>query len=195
MPTTQNPKPKSIARLVSEVRLLVRSRTAGPLHLAGRLLTLKRADANAFSVQLNDLTHAATPRRPKGLSRRRLLYLVSVAENLPLDEYPARFRAIGWTKATVLAAFAKENGAANILTLLDLAEQYTVAELRVAIADGELVDGMRWVQLRLTPGQYARFSAVMIQHGATPIAGRGLRGQEEALMSALEALEPKRTAP
>jgi hypothetical protein len=50
---------------------------------------------------------------------------------------------------------------------------------------------MRCVQLRLTPDQYARFAAVVIQHGAEPIAGRGLKGQEEALMLALHAAEPK----
>lgn len=179
------------SRIEHDLRKLALEKSVLPFDLAERLLALKRADRKAFAGLVAELATGAGPGRGRGLSRRRLLYLVSMAENLPLSQHRKRLRAIGWTKASVIAAFVKENGGADTGSLLDLAERLTAAQLRVAIASGDLVDGMRCVQLRLTPDQYARFSAVMIQHGATPIAGRGLKGQEEALMLALQTAEPK----
>lgn len=180
--------------MVSDVRRLAKARSSTPFELAVRLWELKQADPRAFSELVSDLSGAGGAERQRGLSRRRLLYLVQMAEALPLAPFKNRFLKIGWTKTTLIAAVVKKQGVAGLNDLFDLADRHTVAELRVAIANGDLVDGMRCVQLRLSPSQYAQFHAVLIEHGARPIAGRGLQGQEDALMSALETLEPKRAA-
>ena len=63
--------------------------------------------------------------------------------------------------------------------------------LKAALADGEVVAGMRCVMLRLTPAQYLRFSAAMIERGAKAVGLRALSGKEDALMTLIDEVHPQ----
>lgn len=180
------------ARLARDVRQLAGSKDPTPFDLAERLLALKQASSAEFARVVGDLD--AENRKPGGIgvSRRRAFYLVSVAERLPLAKFRHRFLRIGWSKAAAIAS-AMKLGQTDIDfdNLLQLAESHSVPVLKAALADGEVVAGMRCVMLRLTPAQYLRFSAAMIERGAKAVGLRALSGKEDALMALIDEVHPQ----
>lgn len=186
MGATKDADRRETVRLERAVRHLVGSRDATPFELAEQLLKLKAAAPADFGRIVSELDATTRATGARGASRRRLLYLVDVAQVLPLDEYRDRLRQIGWTKATAIADVVKAHGPdVDLDHLFHLAETHTVPNLRRLLAEGEAVTGMRCVQLRFTPEQYEQVAAALRRHGAKPARGRGLRGMEDALMRLL----------
>lgn len=191
MTTTKVGDKRETARLERAVRHLVASRDGTPFDLAEQLLKLKAAAPTDFGRIVSELDATTRATGARGASRRRLLYLVDVAEALPLDRYRGRLRRVGWTKAAAIADVVKARGAdLDLDHLFHLAEIHTVPNLRRIFAEGEAIIGMRCVQLRFTPEQYEQVAAALQRHGAKPAGGRGLRGMEDALLHLIEHTQP-----
>ena len=173
----------------------MRQRTAT---LKKRVLTLVARDDDSMIELAEALSELrATPKPPDGdrptldelveltkLSRRTIYYLLNVWQmvtdlGVPRD----RLVRIGWTKMAVLAENCEPE---EVAEALDLAETYTAKELPTALKGTLPKRKARTVKLRLTPGQYDQFAAVLLANGARrPKRGRGLSGMEKALMKAL----------
>jgi hypothetical protein len=107
----------------------------------------------------------------------RQFHTLGVGEN--------RLYAIGWPKLRLLGDHIPE---ANREQLLKLAETCTARELELKMRNVEPVDGTRCVNLYFEPAEYEVFTATILSHGGLK-SGRGLTGQEKALIKALSSIK------
>ena len=142
----------------------------GFFKLAVHLRKLKELDPATFRTAYHG----------KFLQRRRAYDLARIAETFEGSDIPVeRLEGIGWTKLTILARYDKHAPSDVIL-----AERSTVHELRTHLAKSGAAASTRVISLRLTPAEYATYRTCMIAHGAEKAKkGKGLVGQEQALMS------------
>jgi hypothetical protein len=121
-----------------------------------------------------------------GISLRKAFYLARIDRQfrtLGVDEN--HLCAIGWSKLRLICDHITE---ANCKQLLQLAETSTVHELELKMRNEEPVDGTRCVTLYFEPADYEVFAAVILSHGGLK-SGRGLVGQEKALIKALASIK------
>lgn len=147
------------------------------IHMALRLRDLHAQDQGAFNAVIQD----------DSLGRRRAYELLRIANTFAgcgIDE--ERLEAIGWTKLAVVAQHIADLEAAGempmpLLGYVDLAERATAHALAAQLKTLTDPPGTRVVLLRLTPADYETYRSSMLARGAIP-RGKGLRGQEAALM-------------
>lgn len=146
--------------------------------LAIHLRDLRNLDPAAFRS-----VHEGT-----AIQRRRAYELARIADAFDGSEIPVeRLEAIGWTKLAILARHGM--GQMPIEGYVDLAERATAHMLQAQLSTLTDAPNTRVVLLRLTPDQYGKYRACMVAHGAVKAKkGKGLVGQEEALMAALSKI-------
>jgi hypothetical protein len=121
-----------------------------------------------------------------GIGLRKAYYLAAIDRRFrELGVSRDRLSEIGWTKVMLLTDHITHT---NCEELLQLAESSSVRELTLKLRKEATLDGSRCVALYLTPKEYVVFRDVLLAHGATQ-RGRGLMDKEEALISALRALQ------
>jgi|SRR6185312_4482114 len=121
-----------------------------------------------------------------GIGLRKAFYLARIDRQfrtLGVDEN--HLCAIGWSKLRLICDHITE---ANCKQLLQLAETSTVHELELKMRNEEPVDGTRCVTLYFEPEDYEVFAAAILSHGGLK-SGRGLAGQEKALIKALASIK------
>lgn len=146
----------------------------------GRLLRTAQEEDKAFFKTLMKLP---------GLGRRTGYYLVAISRTfdpLPVDD--KELAEIGWTRLARIAKFVTPK---TMNWLLDLARTHTDRELKLALAGKTPNKKMKVVLLYLRPKQYAAYRAAMLKFGAQE-AGRGLAGQEAALMKLISKVVKKK---
>ncbi len=124
-----------------------------------------------------------------GLERRTGYYLIGISRTfdpLPVDD--KELGKIGWTRLARIAKFVTPKTAT---WLLDLARTHTDRELKLALAGKTPVKKTRVVLLYLKPKQYAAYRSGLLKFGAQEF-GRGLAGQEEALMKLIAKAAKKK---
>lgn len=146
--------------------------------LAIHLRDLKNLDPAAFRS-----VHEGT-----AIQRRRAYDFARIADAFDGSDIPVeRLEAVGWTKLAILARHGM--GQMPIESYVDLAERATVHMLQAQLATKIDAPNTRVVLLRLTPDQYEAYRICMIAHGAQKAKqGKGMVGQEEALMSLISKL-------
>lgn len=148
--------------------------------LAVRLRDLRDLDPAAF----RSLHHSNV------IQRRRAYELARIAEAFDGSGIsPERLETIGWTKLAILVRHGMKPMA--IESYIDLAERASVHMLQAQLATRNDATNTRVVLLRLTPDQYEAYRVCMIAQGAQKAGkGKGLVGQEEALMSLISQQKP-----
>lgn len=117
------------------------------------------------------------------VGRRTAYYLIEIDRAFAsLGVNRARLVAIGWTK---LARLTKHVTVHNVDKLLALAEENTDRQLAALMAGEKPVENARTVLLSLKPKHYKLYATALLQHGAKA-SGRGLSGQEKALMAIIK---------
>lgn len=168
-----------------------------PRALQAEILKLAKKPNHFFDLavrlrDLRDLDPAAfrSLHQDNVIQRRRAYELARIAEAFDGSGISAeRLEAIGWTKLAILARHGMKPMA--IESYIDLAERASVHMLQAQLATRNDATNTRVVLLRLTPNQYEAYRVCMIAHGAQKAAkGKGLVGQEEALMSLISKAEP-----
>jgi len=116
------------------------------------------------------------------LGVRKAYYLVGIDRafrDLKVD--PARLKAIGWTKLSIISRVVAKK---NCEKWLQRAETHDAENLK-ALARGEQpIVGVRNVLLRFTPAQFDVFTKALMKHGAIK-NGEGFVRKEAALTKAL----------
>lgn len=148
--------------------------------LAIHLRDLRNLDPTAFRS-----VHEGT-----AIQRRRAYDFARIADAFDGSDIPVkRLEAVGWTKLAILTRHGM--GQMPIESYVDLAERTTAHMLQAQLATLTDAPNTRVVLLRLTPGQYEAYRACMIAHGAQKSKkGKGLVGQEDALMAAISKIGP-----
>ena len=121
-----------------------------------------------------------------GIGLRKAFYLARIDRQfrtLGVDEN--HLCAIGWSKLRLICDHITE---ASCKQLLQLAETSTVHELELKMRNEEPVDGTRCVTLYFEPAEYEIFAAAILSNGGLK-SGRGLAGQEKALIKALASIK------
>ena len=124
-----------------------------------------------------------------GLERRTGYYLVSISRTfdpLPVDDKD--LAKIGWTRLARITKFVTPK---TVNWLLDLARTHTDRELKLALAGKTPPKKARVVLLYLKPKQYAAYREGLLKFGAQEF-GRGLAGQEAALMKLIAKAAKKK---
>ena len=146
--------------------------------LALTLRTLRDTDMQTFRDTLTNT----------GVALRKGYYLVEVAETFePLNILPSRLRKIGWTKLQLIAKTITKQ---NAKTMLAMAEENTVRELKRLLAGEKPGNNSHCVMMYFSPKDYALVADVLREHGAK-VEGRSIQNKEEALVSALKLLRSK----
>lgn len=155
-------------------------------NLDGSFLELGRILRHA--QERNGLLFADLMKIP-GLDRRTAYYLIEIDRTFrPLKIDKSLLSSIGWTK---LAHIAKHVTPENVIGLLAFALSHTDHELRAKLAGKLVPKNARVVLLYFQPKDYAAYSDAVIEFGAKP-TGKGLTGQEPALMKLIGALRKTR---
>ena len=135
----------------------------------------------------NDLFHKLV--RELGISQRKAYYLVDVAARTDGLAIPdKRLVAIGWTRLAIVAPHLTRDNAEE---LIGLAEANTARDLETLMRGEDPGGNERCVQLYLGARQYALYRDAILAHGGKAV-GRGLVGQERALMRIIATLAPPR---
>lgn len=159
-----------------------------PTRIAGSYLSLSRRLA---SLHKRDRAQFRKEAERRGLSRRRAYYLLRIGQDLQSGRVELKdAKLIGWTK---LGLILDKMNARNAARLTRLAKTGSVEELKHALHSGGKRTRLRCVQLYFSPSQYEVFSRALLHHGALR-AGRGLKGQEAALLKAISTRKT-RSAP
>ncbi len=117
-----------------------------------------------------------------GLDKRTIYYLIEIDRIFaPLKIDKSLLSKVGWTK---LAHMAKHVTPQNVIGLLTFAMSHTDRELQAKMAGKFIPANMRVVRLSLSPKQYVLYAKVLIKFGAKSV-GKGLKGQENALMAVI----------
>lgn len=152
--------------------------------LARRLHELQDASATDFrKVSTNGV-----------VGRRRAYQLVRISRVFGPSKIPlSDLEAVGFTKLNLLAE-ENEKGkiftAAEVEFLVNWAAQHTVRALRDRLAKDTDNQKKRVVAIYLSQAEYLLYRATMIKFGATEI-GKGLVGQEKALMKLIASFKPE----
>ena len=145
-------------------------------HSKSRLLETARFLREVREENRDEFKSVATK---LGMRLRKAYHLAQIDEVLSDMDIPvARMQRLGWTKLSILAAYAKPD---TINDLLDVAEDCTAHELKMHIRDGKFDPEGRTVVLHLNREQYDLLEEVLCAKGAEPHS-RGLLKKEEALM-------------
>jgi hypothetical protein len=121
-----------------------------------------------------------------GIGLRKAFYLARIDRQFrTLGVDGNRLYAIGWSKLRLIGDCI--NGV-NREQLLKLAETCTARELELKMRNVEPVDGTQCVNLYFEPAEYEVFAATILNHGGLK-SGRGLTGQEKALIKALSSIK------
>lgn len=121
------------------------------------------------------------------LDRRTAYYLIAISTTFDaLEVDDKELIQVGWTKLATLRPFVT---AENVAVLLELAKQHSNYALRQILKGQGPAKDARVVALYLRPKEYETYKKALVSFGAKPV-GRGLRGQEEALMKLIAAAKP-----
>lgn len=140
----------------------------------GRIFATAQADNPELYKMLKTLP---------ALEPRTAYYLMNIWKvygHLPVEKKV--LARVGWTKLQTMSKYVTFD---NVNWLLDLAQACTDRQLRDTLTGKKPNKDCRVVLLYLKPAQYARYRKAMIAFGAQPF-GRGLAGQEKALMALLK---------
>jgi hypothetical protein len=114
---------------------------------------------------------------------RKAYCLAELGRHLAGLELPEeRLKAVGWTKAHVIAKHLKPD---NVERLLSLAEGHSVKKLMTLVRGARSQQKLRCVLLYFTPSQYRWFERALLRHGAMR-SGRGLANKEAAVLKIFE---------
>lgn len=168
---------------------------ATPNTLKAEILALNQQPKRFFAlaVRLRDLKEHdpalfRSIHQSKIVQHRRAYQLARIAEAFEGSGISEkRLEDIGWTKLEILARHGMK--LMPVESYVDLAERATVHMLQSQLAMKGDAPNTRVVLLRLTPEQYEVYRACVIAHGAQKAKkGKGLVGQEEALMTAISKI-------
>lgn len=132
------------------------------------------------------------------VGRRRAYQLIRIARVFGPSKIPvSTLEAVGFTKLNLLAE-KNEKGKvftkAEVEFLVDWAAQHTVKALQDRLAKDPDKQKKRVVAIYLSQAEYPLYRAAMIKCGAQEV-GKGLVGQERALMKLIASLKPKDGTP
>jgi hypothetical protein len=112
-----------------------------------------------------------------GLGTRKAYYLVNIATQFrPHMRFRSRLRQLGWTKCQVIG---RSCPGANILKLLEYAENHSTKELEAYAGYQKAASRRRCVLLYFSPAEYRRYEEAVLKFGARK-RGRGLIDKEMA---------------
>jgi hypothetical protein len=126
------------------------------------------------------------------IGRRKSFALVRIDKvfgklNVP-DE---RLVAIGWAKLNIIAPFVTPK---TCELMLSLAEHHRFLDLERVLRGEKPIPGARVVMLEFSPADYEVFAETLQAFGAVP-SGKGLIGEEPAILAAFATLKAKFGAP
>jgi hypothetical protein len=156
-----------------------RRRRSSDLELALSLQAVREKNPERFQKTYTDA----------GIGRRTAYALAKVAKRLQpfMEKYRDQMEEIGWTKLEIIADhLTKENARER----LGEAKTNTVPQLKVLFRDGSppakaSAPELRVVQLYFTQEDYEKFASAILDHGGER-TGRGLRNQEQALLTIID---------
>ena len=114
-----------------------------------------------------------------GLSPRKARDLVKFSPSFAsLQSTPAHLRAIGFPKLQIIAPHLTDD---NIDQMLELAENYAIAELKTLLKGDGPATNVKGVTMYFGPEEFRTFEEVLLKHGALR-SGKRLLKKEEALL-------------
>jgi hypothetical protein len=149
----------------------------------GKLLrTIKEEDPETFKA-IPDTTP---------IGRRKSFALVRIDKVFGKLGVPdERLVAIGWAKLNIIAPFVTPK---TCELLLSLAEHHRFLDLERVLRGEKPILGARVVMLEFSPADYEVFAETLQAFGAVP-CGKGLVGEEQAILAAFAHLKPKLGGP